>query len=172
LGVIGDVRAVPAVIPLLGDDARTAGGNFSSRSAAAAALRDLGRRELVEAFAQTLFRNKAAVEVLKKSHPREFGQAFLRALDSDDVTIVVNAAWALAELGGVEGLPRLRSKTGLLNFPNKQLREIWHQSIAKLTSLSSLPRSAEAVAPNVETLPRPAGEPEPSTETLPRAAKE
>jgi hypothetical protein len=171
LANIGDRRAVPALIPLLGDEAKTNRGNFSGRSPAANALRKLGAEECVEAFSQALFRHKAAVETLKKQHQSEFAQAFLRALDSKDATVAVNAAWTLAELGAVEALPMLRSKTGLIDFPNAQLRDVWNQAIAKLKSLSALPRPAQAAAPDTETLPRPAGEPETGTETLPRAAK-
>jgi hypothetical protein len=79
--------------------------------------------------------------------------------------------WTLTELGAVEALPVLRSKTGLIDFPNAQLRDLWNQAIAKLKSLSALPRPAQAAAPDAETLPRPAGEPETGKETLPRAAE-
>ncbi len=171
LANIGDRRAVPALIPLLGDEAKTNRGNFSGRSPAADALRKLGAEELVEAFSQALFRNKAAVETLKKQHQSEFAQAFLRALDSNDATVAVNAAWTLAELGAIEALPVLRSKTGLIDFPNAQLRDVWNQAIAKLKSLSALPRPAEPATTDTDTLPRPAGAPEMGTETLPRAAE-
>ncbi|MCS6863105.1 MAG: HEAT repeat domain-containing protein [Abditibacteriales bacterium] len=173
LANIGDRRAVPALIPLLGDEARINRGNFSGRSPAADALRKLGMEESVEAFSQALFRNKAAVETLKRQHQyqSEFAQAFLRALDSNDTTVAVNAAWSLAELGAIEALPALRARTGQIDFPNAQLRDVWYQAIAKLKSLSALPRPAQATAPDAETLPRPAGQPEIDNETLPRVVE-
>jgi hypothetical protein len=169
LGEIGDRRIVPALIPLLGDEAKNNRGNFSGRSPVADALRKLGKSELVEAFSQALFHSKTAMQSLK-DYRREFGQAFIRALGSPDVSTAVNAAWALSELGTLEALPHLRSQRHALRFPNPQLKEIWDQAIATLQSLSALPRAADATTLNAETLPRTAGAPEPNTETLPRAA--
>jgi hypothetical protein len=163
LGEIGDARAVPALIPFLGEE--TEGG--SDNKAAAAALRQLGEGRLVEAFAQTLRGSKAALESWPGKYRREVVQAFIRALDSPDAGPAVQSAEALAELGAVEALPALRAQSRVRHFGDERTEERWAQAVAQLEAWAALPRPADAPL-SPETLPRPAGEPEPSPETLPR----
>lgn len=168
LGEIGDARAVPALIPLLGDQRPVRGLRLSEH--AADALRKLGEGELVEAFFQTLKGNQAALENLKGKHYPEAVEGLMRALDSHYTSRAANAAWALGELGAVEALSKLRSKVGAFSLAPERVKEACKKAIAKLEVLATLPRPAQAGVPSIETLPRPASVSEVSKETLPRPA--
>jgi HEAT repeat protein len=162
LGEIGDARAVPVLIPKL--------GVVGERTAAAAVLHKLGAGELAQAFLQTLSGDQTTLPKLKGSRRSEVIQGLIQSLGDPDAPTIVNAAWALGELGALEALPHLRSKVGLFSFPTAELKEACNAAIHKLEMLAALPRAAEATTAET-TLPRPAREPETHPETLPRAAE-
>jgi len=189
LGEIGDPRARDPLIPFLGD-------LFDH---AAVALRKLGETETVEIIERVLQRDASALERLRANGPPEtaklnaLGRALgfracaanaawaldslgevwviISALDEPDPT-AVNAARELGNLGRVEGLPRLRSKSGLFRTTSAELKEVCCEAIAKLEKLAALPRSTSSpAASDLSSLPRPAAPKTVDPATLPRAAE-
>jgi hypothetical protein len=178
LSEIGDARAMPALIPLLGDG-ETVGGRTVA-DCAADALATFGETELVLAFMQTLEGDKTALETLRGKYQREVieGLILKAASHHQSDEMRVNALWALGELRAVEVLPKLRlglkimAVGGVFGVGSERLKRACEDLIAHLEAIESatgtLPRTAEAVAPDIETLPRSAAAPLPDTETLPR----
>lgn len=182
LGKLGDPRAIPPLISLLGEEREVpeASGDYWHlegcwvNERAVEALRKLGQSDLVDAFLRVLeYRDQAALERLKV-HPyqKRVIEAFVRALDSPFVERVVNAAWALGELGASEALPKLRAKVSPISFADEQVKEACQQAIAKLKPLTTLPRPACASKVGKETLPRPAKASEVDKDKLPRLPNE
>lgn len=182
LAEIGDVRAVPALIPLLGDAESVGLAKRTVSDFAADALDKLGQTEVALAFMQTLEGDKTALEVLKGKHRREVIQGLLKAAEnrhqSEDTQM--NALWALGELRAVEALPKLRlglkimAVGGVFGMGSERLKRACEALITHLEAIEAatgtLPRPAEPTVSDVGTLPRPARTPEPDTETLPRPA--
>jgi HEAT repeat protein len=183
LAKIGDARAVPALIPLLGDAESVGLAKRTVSDFAADALDKLGQTEVALAFLQTLEGDKTAMETLKSTHRREVIQGLAKAAKSsrqpDEARI--NALRALGDLNAVEVLPELRLGLKLITLggimgrvSSARVREVCEQTISQLEAIKeatgTLPRPAESAAPDVKTLPRPAQTPEPDTETLPRPA--
>lgn len=159
LADIGDRRAVRALIRLLGSPLGLG---------AADALRRFGENELVNAFVKTLQGDSSGFGYLKQCDRPEVITALLGALDATDAS-VVHVAEALAFLGVIEALPKLRSRSRDLSFANEQLESAWHEAIAKLEAHAALPRPVDAAAHTTQTLPRSAEASSQSTDTLPRA---
>ena len=107
LGEIGDVRAVPGLLPILGDGQAVEGDTFARL--AAHTLRRLGEEDRVQAFGQAV---KGDVEPLKRvagEYRPQLSRALVTALGDTDGSVIANAAAALASLGAVEALPSLRA---------------------------------------------------------------
>ncbi len=174
---IGEPKAISALIPLLGDTAEVETEKlplpFLPRVCdyAAHALRRMGKRVLVAAFEKAL---KGKLSTAAKAHLRQHRQevvaGLLKALNSDEVTIARNAAWALGELGFVEALPPLRRKAQSLVIP-EELRIECGEAVRKLEMLVYLPRAATGGGIDTSLLPRPAVGDAVNTANLPMAAE-
>lgn len=155
LGEIGDLRAVPGIVPLL--------GVRKLAKAAGSTLGVLGQSELVRAFEAAVHRGEC--EELRVYLRPEIAEALMNALDYFADATQRNSAHALGELGVREAVPRLRSK---LHTAKGEVRAACEHAIAKLEAQVGLPRPAEAAPPSVDTLPRATVETNSSRETLPR----
>lgn len=156
LGRIGDVRAAPAVIPLLGEV-----------ETAADAVGKLVGKELVEALLAVLRGDKAGVEKLREKSQPEVIEGLIKAVDRPDASKAANAAWALGELRAEVALAKLRSMASVFSSAPEELKRACAEAIGKLEPLAALPRSTEAPIPTVDALPAPAEEPIPTVDTLP-----
>ena len=178
LGAIGDVRAVPALVRLLGNQAHVLIDltiRQAARDKVIEALAALGHGELPSGFARVIQGDHDALDVLRR-HRHEFAEAFLQVAENharDEQAL--HAVWAIGELGAAELLPKLRLGLKLASALDRvadvpgELKAAVADAIAKLEARESLPRPAEYV-PTTDTLPRAASEdPTPSIETLPRA---
>lgn len=166
LAEIHDPRAVPALLPLLGDGKPAEGHPIGV--VAAEALRNLGQGNLVRTFFRTLEGDGTALGKLRAGLQPGIARGFARALGHPDTTTATHAAWALGELGAVEALPDLRSKVGMFSSAPPEVREACARAVSRLEASAALPRPAEAEASTTETLPRMAEALQPSTDTLPR----
>lgn len=174
---IGDVRAVPGLIAHLGCAEDIDG--FPFRNRIISLLQVFGEEKVVDAFNQALYGSAAGVEQLRQDGRRAVIDGLLCALEAREPkswqayarnSTVVHAAEALAELGAVEALPKLRANTHILQSKDAALKVAWQSAIAKLEALELLPRPAGEVV-QVDTLPRTAsGSSAPTTETLPRTS--
>lgn len=160
LGRIGDQRAIPILLPLMGEP-------LPICELVRSALRELGVGKIVDAWHKVLkHRSKTALANLR-TYRSEIIEALFKGLErnvfSEDVA--VNAVWALSELGTVEIILRLRSLA--LHHPKGEVRDACLQAIDKLTLISRLPRPATSSKSDTSTLPRPAIPHEIDTSTLP-----
>lgn len=202
LSEIGDARAIPALIPLLGEQEilkelqyspRPGGtkskpgtgarqgerhkyfGTVNLRSLADHALHRLGAGELADAFTRVLTkRDVVALAPLKQQHQHQIIAAMTRALETGGLAYVSNAAWALGELGAVEALPMLLSKIGFFSMFTEaaDVREACAEAIEKLEFRATLPRS-NAAAIATDSLPRSSSAGDVvETDTLPRMSGE
>lgn len=193
LAAIGDPRAAPALIPLLGEETtvvntrmgtsdrafdeamtRTLQGVDGSKLSdlAADAMERLGEKKIASAFRRMLSGDDDALDHLRGTDRAKIIAGLARALDSENLKVALRAVWALGELHAVEALPQLRAKTGVFSGADSKLKEQCEKIIDQLANLSGLPRPAEHET-SVETLPRatvPTLEPDPAT--LPRATSE
>lgn len=186
LGQIGDERAIPSIIPMLGDDRRIQSQwlnewawttlrkevlhHYGTVSlVTAAALKQLGLGELVTSFLATLRRDEEALKRLKEfwAYRTEIAAALMKVLDSSFVSEAANAAWALGELWAFEALPRLKAKEQAL-LTAKAVRKACQEAIAKLEPMATLPTPVVATGIDTSTLPRPAMPTDIATDTLPR----
>jgi HEAT repeat protein len=167
LGELGDQRAVPALIPLLGD--RSLAGGRSAAGHAADALRKLDGEGIVEAFNAGLAGDVDALKGVARRHRIHIISAFLNLLrGSRHYSSAQAAVRGLVELGATEALPALRKEADRLGKKAAARRGL-PAAIEALESRASLPRPAGAPTPPKDTLPRAATEPGPDTATLPRA---
>jgi HEAT repeat protein len=190
LGEIGDQKAIPALIPFLGDLSEVLFGFYEAKMAfmkgiglakeefrerlrwkvrdwAEEALMKL-KPEIVELFRKVVEeRDKNALFELAKEYRSEIVAALTGLLDRRQRDWVFNAVWALRELKAVEALPKLRR---LARWAGPHLREYCQKVIAELEEFSRLPRAVgvgEIELANLPAIPNPNAIP---TENLPRAA--
>jgi len=190
LGEIGDQKAIPALIPFLGDLSEVLFGFYEAKMAfmkgiglakeefrerlrwkvrdwAEEALMKL-KPEIVELFRKVVEeRDKNALFELAKEYRSEIVAALTGLLDRRQRDWVFNAVWALRELKAVEALPKLRR---LARWAGPHLREYCQKVIAELEEFSRLPRAVgvgEIELANLPAIPDPNAIP---TENLPRAA--
>ncbi|MDT7893709.1 MAG: hypothetical protein RRA51_05260, partial [Armatimonadota bacterium] len=190
LGEIGDQKAIPALIPFLGDLSEVLFGFYEAKMAfmkgiglakeefrerlrwkvrdwAEEALMKL-KPEIVELFRKVVEeRDKNALFELAKEYRSEIVAALTGLLDGRQRDWVFNAVWALRELKAVEALPKLRR---LARWAGPHLREYCQKVIAELEEFSRLPRAVgvgEIELANLPAIPDPNAIP---TENLPRAA--
>jgi HEAT repeat protein len=190
LGEIGDQKAIPALIPFLGDLSEFL---FSFYEAKMAFMKGIGlakeefrerlrwkvrdwaeealmklKPEIVELFRKVVEeRDKNALFELAKEYRSEIVAALTGLLDRRQRDWVFNAVWALRELKAVEALPKLRR---LARWAGPHLREYCQKVIAELEEFSMLPRAVgvgEIELANLPAIPDPNAIP---TENLPRAA--
>jgi HEAT repeat protein len=159
LGEIGDPAAIPALIPLLGDETPVGGWQFSSYTAPA--LRRLGEGALVNALEAALEGSDTGVDALQEHHCPALTETFRRLLDSLDPLRVAQTAWMCGELGSVELLPLLRQRGRAVRRTAAplDLRRI-NEAIERLEAQTKLPRPAMAPSVSVHSLPRPSHEAE------------
>ncbi len=169
---LGDQRAVPALIPLLGDG-KTRTGRRTIRVRAAQTLATLGERGLVDAFRKALNGSPDALKVAAAPHRSAVAEALVTALEDSGRTTLVRAAQALAFLGAIEALPALRTKARRFGT-RSEVVDACRQAIEELEARASLPRPAQAgpEESDPDTLPRPASDPRPEADTLPRVSEE
>jgi HEAT repeat protein len=187
LGEIGDQKAIPVLVPFLGnlisdrpaDEKMFAKGiavtedefkkrwRWKVRDWAEEALMKL-KPEIVELFRKVVEeRDKNALFELAKEYRSEIVAALTGLLDGRQRDWVFNAVWALRELKAVEALPKLRR---LARRAGPHLREYCQKVIAELEEFSRLPRAVgvgEIELANLPAIPDPNAIP---TENLPRAA--
>jgi HEAT repeat protein len=190
LGEIGDQKAIPALIPFLGDLSEVLFGFYEAKMAfmkgiglakeefrerlrwkvrdwAEEALMKL-KPEIVELFRKVVEeRDKNALFELAKEYRSEIVAALTGLLDRRQRDWVFNAVWALRELKAVEALPKLRR---LARRAGPHLREYCQKVIAELEEFSMLPRAVgvgEIEMANLPAIPDPSAIP---TENLPRDA--
>jgi HEAT repeat protein len=190
LGEIGDQKAIPALIPFLGDLSEVLFGFYEAKMAfmkgiglakeefrerlrwkvrdwAEEALMKL-KPEIVELFRKVVEeRDKNALFELAKEYRSEIVAALTGLLDRRQRDWIFNAVWALRELKAVEVLPKLRR---LARWAGPHLREYCQKVIAELEEFSRLPRAVgvgEIEMANLPAIPDPNAIP---TENLPRAA--
>lgn len=153
LGEIGDPAAVPALIPLLGDETPVGGWQVSSY--AATALRRLGQGALVNALEAALEGCDAGIAHLQRHNAPGLSVALSQLLESPDPMRVARIAWIAGELGMVELLPHLRARwrTVQATAASSDLKQV-AEAILRLECLTKLPRPAMSPAPPVHSLPR------------------
>ncbi len=162
LGEIGEKSVVPELLPFLGSE--------FLNSATEKALRKLEADALVDLFHKAMQRDKSAIESIR-THPyrNAFVAGFIRALWSwEDLSLISNAAWALAELWAVEAIPALRVQVA--RWLPTEIRQACKQALDKLEMISKLPRAASYTAIDTSTLPRPAATTDIPIENLPKVA--
>jgi PBS lyase HEAT-like repeat. len=190
LGEIGDQKAIPALIPFLGDLSEVLFGFYEAKMAFMKGIglakeefrerlrwkvRDWAEEalmkpkpEIVELFRKVVEeRDKNALFELAKEYRSEIVAALTGLLDRRQRDWVFNAVWALRELKAVEALPKLRR---LARWAGPHLREYCQKVIAELEEFSRLPRAVgvgEIELANLPAIPDPNAIP---TENLPRAA--
>lgn len=161
LGEIGDNSVVPEILPFLGSE--------FLNEATTSALQKLGAGNLVDLFVGAMRQDRTAIDAIK-SHPyrNAFVAGFIRALWSwKDISLIPNAAWALAELWATEAIPAIRAQIG--RWLPTEIRQACQQALDKLEMISRLPRAVSLSEIDTSVLPRPATATDISTENLPRA---
>jgi len=161
LGEIGDQKAIPALIPFLGDFRSVLFGFYETKMAfmkgiglAKEEFRERCRWQVCdwaeEALMKlspkivTLFRkvveeqDRDALFELAKEYRSETIAALTGLLDGRQRDWVFNAVWALKELRAVDALPKLRRLAKIAGSP---LREYCQKVIAELEEFSRLPRA-------------------------------
>lgn len=153
LGEIGDTGAARALIPLLGEELPP--GRPEVSDYAAAALRQLGYGRLADAFAAVLRGGGHGIETLRRHQGPQLTEALNRVLESADTFRMAQGAWAAAELGAVELLPRVRARRHEIRRSAAPSHlELMAEAIRRLEEHSKLPRPAGAPGANVSELPR------------------
>lgn len=166
LGAIGDRRAVPALIRLLGR--RQGQTNHKLCDYAAQALISLGEGETVSAFADALEGRLEALPSAAKKHRADLIEGLIASLEGPGRVAVTNTVAALAKIGAVEVLPELRQRVN--DYMLASERASYREAIEALEARTNLPRPAPALEPRADTLPKPAdGAALPTTGTLPKA---
>ena len=158
LGEIGDRQAIPSLVSALGDlghaDGRTVGDY------AAEALRQLGEGALVDTYSRALEGDSALLKRMQEGEREPFIQAFLGTLESPDAETAARTARALAELGAVEALPRIRAQASRVRSANGEIRKMLDAAIQELERRKDLPRPTGAPEADPNALPRPASSPD------------
>jgi len=185
LGELGDPKAIPVLLPFLGDLQATEMGEYltllDSLSAceiadwAADALAKLGAQHLVDDFQRALHeQDDEALQRLKATFRSEVTMALMKVLDTyrhaprlrETEMRVSNAAWALGRLKAMEAISVLRREARRSPFPS--VREICGQIVRELEALARLPMPAnptEFDRTNLPAIPNPNAFP---TDNLPR----
>lgn len=166
LAQIGDERAIPSLIRLLG----TRQGQLKRKLCedASDALIAMGEEDTVRAFTDALDGRPEGLPAVLKTYRDDVIQGLVIALDGPGRLVEVNTVAALERISAIEALPVLRRRVN--NFMLASVRNAYRQAIESLESKTSLPRPAAAVAPQSDTLPRPTdGATPPRTDTLPKA---
>ena len=190
LGEIGDQKAIPALIPFLGDFRSVLFGFYETKMAFMKGIgltkeefrerlrwrvRDWAEEALMKLNSKivTYFRkvveeqDKDALFELAREYRSETIAALTGLLDGRQKDWVFNAVWALRELKAVDALPKLRRLARRASSP---LRDYCQKVIAELEEFSRLPRAVgvgEIELANLPAIPDPNAIP---TENLPRAA--
>ena len=190
LGEIGDQKAIPALIPFLGDFRSVLFGFYETKMAFMKGIGltkeefrercrwqvcDWAEEALMKLSPKivTLFRkvveeqDRDALFELAKEYRSETIAALTGLLDGRQKEWVFNAVWALRELKAVDALPKLRRLARRASSP---LREYCQKVIAELEEFSRLPRAVgvgEIEMANLPAIPDPNAIP---TENLPRPA--
>ncbi len=160
LGRIGDQRAIPHLLSLLGEP-------LPFVKCVRKALREMGMGEIVSAWSQVLeHRSKEAVEILRP-YRNEIGEALLRGLEQNVFSeeVALNAVWTLGELGAANAIQNLHSLA--LKHPSAKVRQMCSQVAEKLELISTLPRPVSPLPIDTSTLPSPATFREIDTASLP-----
>jgi hypothetical protein len=196
LGELGDPKAIPVLLPFLGDLQSMEMGEcltlLDSLHAcekermkqgwriadwAADALAKLGAKHLVDDFQRALHeRDDEALQRLKTTFRSEVTMALMKVLDTyrhaprlrETEMRVSNAAWALGRLKAMEAISVLRREARRSPFPS--VREICGQIVRELEALARLPMPAnptEFDRTNLPAIPNPNAFP---TDNLPRPA--
>jgi hypothetical protein len=166
LARIGDKRAIPSLIRLLG----MREGQLKRKLCedASDALIAMGEEDTVRAFADALDGRSEGLSAVLKTSRDDVIQGLVVALDGPGRLVEVNTVAALERISAIEALPVLRRRVN--NFMLASVRDAYRQAIESLESRTSLPRPAAAVTPRSDTLPRPTdGATPPRTDTLPKA---
>lgn len=153
LGEIGDRQAVPALVPLLGDQGAVAPDRAAPHEAAVEALSKLGESEFALAFAAALRGDRDGLSYIRDRYREPVIAAFVRALASSNPAVVIHAAHALQEMAALEALPALRK--ALRETRGDASRAAVDQAVERLAAHAALPRPSEASAPDAASLPRP-----------------
>jgi len=171
LGEIRDRRAMPAIVPHLGDFTETGKGTVSHF--AAEALRKLKFKSVANSF-MTAFNSSnddelsQSLKKLRKYCQSDLlVQAFVKALDAPDVTKAINAAKALEKLFAFSALPILREKAKTAS--DERLKDACQRVVRQLELVMTLPSPALPTSLDTSTLPIPATPTKINPETLPRA---
>lgn len=190
LGEIGDQKAIPALIPFLGDFRSVLFGFYETKMAFMKGIGltkeefreqcrwqvcDWAEEALMKLSPKivTLFRkvveeqDRDALFELAKEYRSETIAALTGLLDGRQKEWVFNAVWALRELKAVDALPKLRRLARRASSP---LREYCQKVIAELEEFSRLPHAVgvgEIELANLPAIPDPSAVP---TENLPRPA--
>ena len=166
LGDIGDERAIPALIRLLGR--RQGPLKRKLCEDAADALVALGQEDTVYAFAGALEGRSDGLPAVAKKYRPDVIEGLMTSLEGPGRLAVANTVAALQRIGAVEALPELRQR--ISDYMLASVRESFRQAIEALEARTNLPRPAGATEPRADTLPRPAdGATKPPTDTLPKA---
>ncbi len=165
LGEIGDPRAVPPLIRVLGKDGSHDGRPL--RTWARDALAALGEAALADAVLDALKGHPERLDEAMGGRRPEVVRAFADSLESASGH---HAAAALSELDAVEVLPEMREALRVVGEETPRGVALL-AAIRDLEARAALPRPAASPEATRETLPRPAGEPRPETGGLPRPAE-
>ncbi|MFN3421069.1 MAG: HEAT repeat domain-containing protein [Armatimonadota bacterium] len=162
LGEIGERSVVPELLPFLGSE--------FLNGVTKETLHKLGADDLVDLFYRAMQRDKGAIELIR-THPyrNAFIASFIRALwNWEDLSLIPNAAWALAELWAIEAIPALRAQVS--RWLPTEIRQACKRALDKLEMVTKLPRAASYSEIDTSTLPRPATTIDIPVENLPKAA--
>ncbi len=149
LGEIGDPKAIPALLPLLGEP-------LPDSDWARKALKKLHQGKIVDAWHKVLReRDETALQTLRPWR-MEIAEALLRGLERQTFSepIALNAVWALKTLGVIGAFPRLQHLAH--RHPSEWVRQACGQAAKELEMLTRLPKPATTLPPDIATLPRPA----------------
>lgn len=165
LGRIGDPRAIPPLVPLLGEYDLLQGK--SRRYHAAAALVALGQGPLADAVISALGGDASKLDQTAGQYRLQVFRALFTALRGADVA---HAARAFCELGAVEALPRMRAAARSLDS-RSPVGQAVRAAIQDLEARAALPRPADQPSDDGSGLPRVAEQPGPDDGTLPRVTE-
>lgn len=157
LGESQDSRAVPALLPYLGDVQRVPTQGFgwgSFREAAGLALKQLGQERTAAAFGAVVRGETERLSELDPTWRSTFVLALCGTLHSESLAEVAGAARALAAWGAVEALPDLRGALRRVRRSGKDAAAV-DEAIRDLERHTALPRPSLAPAPTPEDLPLP-----------------
>lgn len=159
LGEIGNPAAISALIPLLAEDPIADAPQASQY--AAAALRQLGRGALVDAFTAWLQGGGHGLKTLGEHSGPALTEAFSRLLESSSPLRSAQAARAAGELGLVELLPQIKRRLQEVRRTAAPSHlELIVEAVRRLGEQAKLPRPAAAPAQRADNLPGASHHPE------------